>query len=572
MEKVVIGTGPSTEVLIGRPSGSVGEKGVHLKLNGSAGSYTLEHRPADSGGFIPIGSYAEFQLISTDAGTLARNYKQEADLDLLGDLDGDGTFGETGDEEWTAIGDGTNKFTGTFDGDNKDIRNIYINKPSVHTQGLFGYVMDSTISNVRILSGTVIGNDGVGGVVAYNKSGRITNCFNSGRVRGNTGVAGIVASNADGVITDCFNSGAVTGNTYTGGVAGTNSPIAIITGCSNSGNVGATSIYSGGVVASNSGTVTNSSNNNNNSNVTGKGYLGGVAGYNGGTITGCSNSGDVTSTAAGADVSSLVGGVVGLLSNNGRITGCSNSGTIRGEKNNVGGIVGIINTGAVIDCSNSGDLYGNRNVGGIMGSGEGSIIKCSNRGTITGSGGLGGVAGNAFGSGKITASYNNGDVIGSGNINGGVAGCSPKITACYNTGTVSGTTEIGGVVGANFGGNTSPGTVTASYNSGTVTGNSNFGGVVGNNNFNSATGTVTTCYWQSGKGASDGIGYTGSGIINGLASFSGNADFPNLSGNSAWGTGTGSGASQSPPDSTTNDWWKPGTTNGGQLPKLWFEK
>jgi hypothetical protein len=204
MEKVVIGTlpGTTTEVLVGRPSGSVGEHGVHLKLNGGGGSYTLEHRTADGDGFIPIGSYAEFQLIYDLANlpNLGKKYKQEAELDLLGDKDGNGTIGAGGlgdtYEEWMRIGNNANRFTGTFDGDNKGLRNIYINESSNY-QGLFGATgVGSTISNIHIRSGTVTGGgSNVGGVVG-SSLGTLTNCSNGSRVTGGGSyVGGVVGIN-----------------------------------------------------------------------------------------------------------------------------------------------------------------------------------------------------------------------------------------------------------------------------------------------------------------------------------------------------------------------------------------
>jgi hypothetical protein len=72
------------EILIGRPD--TDSITLNIKTDGS-----LDFRPADGDGFIPIGAYAEFQLINTDATTLAGKYKQEADLDLMS-------------EEWAPVG------------------------------------------------------------------------------------------------------------------------------------------------------------------------------------------------------------------------------------------------------------------------------------------------------------------------------------------------------------------------------------------------------------------------------------------------------------------------------------
>jgi hypothetical protein len=476
IEQVEIG---ATTVLVGRPSGSVVDTPVSLAFTGGPGSYTLVHRPADSEGFVPIGSYDEFQLIYdlTNLPNLAGHYKQEADLDLLGDKDGDGTFGETDDEEWTAIGANASRFTGTFDGDNRGITNLYIDENTNHYQGLFGYAeVGSTISSVRILSGMVKGTTYTGGVVGRSA----------------------------GTITGCSNSGTVTGtNTNTGGVVGRST--GTVTGCANSGDVRGTSNYTGGVV----------------------GMLQGAA-----TITGCSNSGDVTGNGQ------YVGGVTGTVPEEGTITTCSNSGDVTGTSTYTGGVVGQC-SGPITNCSNSGDVRGTSQTGGVAGwFKDGKFITASfNAGSVSGTSQVGGLAGDLYNTASVNSSYNTGMVTGTGSDIGGVAGLNTGIvSASYNTGTVSGTTNIGGVVGFN----------------------------------NSATAVVTACYYIDNGVSGYGTNGGGGSIVS-LTSFNANA-FPNLSGDPAWGTGSGSGASQSPPDSTPNDWWKDGTTGGGQLPKLWFEK
>ena len=73
---------------------------------------------------------------------------------------------------------------------------------------------------------------------------------------------------------------------------------------------------------------------------------------------------------------------------------------------------------------------------------------------------------------------------------------SGSVTNCYNTGSVSDGTYTGGVVGWN-----DSGTVKNCYNTGDVSG-SYVGGVVGQN----ISASVANCYYQTGKGATVGIG------------------------------------------------------------------
>ena len=123
---------------------------------------------------------------------------------------------------FTPIGNGINPFSGTFDGNGYEIRNIYI-----HTNGdvgLFGYVVGAQIKNVRLAGGTIIdsstSNGYVGGIVGrISDNGNqenvniITNCYNSATINGGQFVAGIVGQALGKVtIANCCNAGNLTGN------------------------------------------------------------------------------------------------------------------------------------------------------------------------------------------------------------------------------------------------------------------------------------------------------------------------------------------------------------------------
>ncbi|MDR1153326.1 MAG: fimbrillin family protein [Bacteroidales bacterium] len=212
-----------------------------------------------------------------------------------------------------------------------------------------------------------------------------------------------------------------------------------------------------------------------------------------------------------------------------------------------GGICGRNeSTGKVISCSNAANVSGTSySISGIAGQNDGDVTDCYNTGAVSGGGGdVGGIVG--FNIGTITACYNAGTVSGNDHA-GGVAGrvYSGGITACYNTGVVKGTNNVGGVTGSNSG------AVTACYNAGEVSrssgSSSNFGSVAGYN-----SSTVTACYWKSGT-------VTNNTNNNGIGTEFDPYFTP--TGSDAWGTGTGG----------TNGYWKAGTTNGSQLPKLWYE-
>ena len=153
--------------------------------------------------------------------------------------------------QWTRIGNDAHQYIGTFDGNGKTISGLYI-KSSDNDQGLFGYVdTGGTVKDLTV-SGTVSGNNFVGGVVGYN-SGTFENCAFTGSVSGDWYVGGIVGLNDSGAtVSNCYNTGEVSSNSV-GGVVGENRGSVI--NCYNTGSVSGDQV--GGVVGyNNRGSVT----------------------------------------------------------------------------------------------------------------------------------------------------------------------------------------------------------------------------------------------------------------------------------------------------------------------------
>ena len=197
--------------------------------------------------------------------------------------------------QWTPIGTNIgNPYRGTFNGAGHTIKGLYIDSDADY-QGLFGYVSGSgKVQNLSV-SGSVKGDDYVGGVVGRNNSnGTVTNCTNTGNVSGPDSVNGSAdSSNVGGVVGDnlgsvenCYNTGSVSGDWYVGGVVGYNDR-GTVENCYNIGEVSGNNSV-GGVVGRNlGGTVENCYNTGS---VSGPGNrVGGVVGYNSGssTVTGC---------------------------------------------------------------------------------------------------------------------------------------------------------------------------------------------------------------------------------------------------------------------------------------------
>lgn len=205
---------------------------------------------------------------------------------------------------WNPLGNSSYKFTGTFDGNNYTISNLYMNYSGfpIEGVGLFGYTSNSsTIKNLGVTDVNIRGYDQkVGSLVGYN-FGLITNSFSTGTLRGGSNVGGLVGTNA-GTIEKSYSTSTVDGFNRVGGLVGVNSSI-IRESYSN------TDVYAnhgqdivGGLVGENSGSVTNSYSigdvNTNASDV------GGLIGKNTGTVSNVYSTGKATG-------SLRVGGLMG---------------------------------------------------------------------------------------------------------------------------------------------------------------------------------------------------------------------------------------------------------------------
>jgi len=70
---------------------------------------------------------------------------------------------------FSPIGNGSNKFTGSYDGDGHTISNLYIDRPSTNYIGLFGYIYSGAkIQNLGMVDVDVTGGNYVGGLVGFN--------------------------------------------------------------------------------------------------------------------------------------------------------------------------------------------------------------------------------------------------------------------------------------------------------------------------------------------------------------------------------------------------------------------
>lgn len=243
------------------------------------------------------------------------HFKLENNIDLSDYQTGEG---------WTPIGTGSSPFRGTFDGNNKVISGLKINRPDNEKQGLFGNIYGGTVKNLGVTNIDITGKAYVGGVAAYiNNNGNVEYCYTTGDVTATGtdsiycgGVAGYVSL---GTIQNCYSACDIsTSNNRTGGIVG----------YINNGTV--KNCYSTGDIRS------------------GGSYLGGVAGYlSGSTVENCYTTGIISSITGAA-----VGGIAGYVYSSSTIINCvalnsSVSGSF-GSGDYVGRIAGLANNGCTL--------------------------------------------------------------------------------------------------------------------------------------------------------------------------------------------------------------------------------
>ena len=114
------------------------------------------------------------------------------------------------DEGWVPIGS-SYRFNGKFDGNGYEIRNLYINRPTEASIGLFGQTTNASISNLGLVDAKIVGNSNVAGLVGYsNGQLDINNCYVDAYIQGRSNSGGFVAvTRGNLTITDSFVTGSI---------------------------------------------------------------------------------------------------------------------------------------------------------------------------------------------------------------------------------------------------------------------------------------------------------------------------------------------------------------------------
>ena len=147
---------------------------------------------------------------------LSAHYRQMADIDLC-------DYQPESYEGWLPIGDETNAFTGSFNGNGFKIKNNSISKLNSDCCGVFG-ALNGTLDNIALENNIIVGNNSCGGLVGKMINGTIQNCSISDNIiqaNGNN-IGGLVGVMSNGSIKECsIKNNNVSGNgNYIGGFIG----------------------------------------------------------------------------------------------------------------------------------------------------------------------------------------------------------------------------------------------------------------------------------------------------------------------------------------------------------------
>ena len=303
-----------------------------------------------------------------------------------------------GGQGWQPIGTLVAAFTGTFDGQGYEIKDLFINRPGENGVGLFGVVEGGGgIENVEMVDADVIGDHLVGilvGATTVVGTGTVSNSSATGSVSGNQDVGGLVGQNGGGcTVSNSYaidNVTGVSGSEYSadvGGLVGYNG--GTVSNSYATGSVTGDSCVGGLVGRNDGGTVSNSYATGS---VTGYGYVGCLVGLNaGGTVSNSYATGNVTVTGYAYGVGGLMGSNYGTVSNSYATGSVTASGS-----NFVGGLMGE-NKGNVSNSYATGSVTGNITVGGLAGYNEGTVDRSYSTGSVTGAGAVGGLVGVNYG-------------------------------------------------------------------------------------------------------------------------------------------------------------------------------
>jgi hypothetical protein len=325
-------------------------------------TYTVNYGGGSGTSFLPYLIYnpAQLNAIGAKADDWDKCFKLMADIDLSG------YDGKAGRPSFNRIGYynnflGNHAFTGVFDGGGHTISNFTFDSDAGNDAvGLFGYANTSsvTIKNTKLFNVNVSSTSGIGtgALIGNMDGGTVINCsVRTGTVSGQDDVGGLIGMTFGFLwgkmnIYDC-NAAEInaSGQQKVGGLLGSsNHSVAVISDCRASCTV-AGEMECGGLIGSAVGTVTGCSSSGTVTVTVRSG--GGLSGGNGGTTEHCFSTANVTGVFAD-EIGGLVGRNMGIISNSYAM------GSVSGSYPTAG-LVGLnwktpTDAGTVINCYSTG--------------------------------------------------------------------------------------------------------------------------------------------------------------------------------------------------------------------------
>lgn len=287
-------------------------------------------------GIVAMSLLAVFEAaaqFSGGSGTLADPYKISTLNDLVtlstsntyignhfiqtADINASSTSTLNSGQGFRGIGSPSNRFTGTYNGNNKTITGLFINRPATSSMGLFRSTSGATIKDLNLVNVNITANDNTAAVVGWALGSTViqnVKVTGTSTITANaTDCGGIAGEAENSTLTGCYVSATIAGVNNTGGLIGfccISGTSTTISRCYTNGSISSSGSNVGGLIGTNEQTVVNCYST---ASVTSGTNIGGLAGSNTGTITNCYSRGALTGSAP-------VGGFVGT--NTGSVTNC----------------------------------------------------------------------------------------------------------------------------------------------------------------------------------------------------------------------------------------------------------
>ncbi|OAN64105.1 hypothetical protein A8B79_14010 [Balneola sp. EhC07] len=272
-----------------------------------------------------ISNLSQLRLVSADTSYWNEHLIQTADIDASETLNWNSGSG------FSPIGSSSHPFTGSYNGQEHSISNLYIIAPR-SGRGFIGHADGALVKNISLSNVNITSSFWSGGLIAFGNNISVDNVFVSGQL---------------------------TGKSYAGGLVGWIQGLVHISNSSTNVSVSSSSSNVGGLIGQ-SGSISEGSyisNSYASGNVTGIDYVGGLIGSSRIEITKSYATGDVSGT-------NYIGGLAGfsraLASENYAL------GNVSGTEY-VGGLIGHADTSPINNNYAAGEVSGITKVGGLIG-------------------------------------------------------------------------------------------------------------------------------------------------------------------------------------------------------------